>query len=187
MKNPTGIIQWSSRFVRCSDCGLKKRCLPKNLSEQEITALEAIVAARHSYRRGEYLYHFGDCLTDLTIIKSGSAKTELISETGEGQIVGFHFPGDLLGIDSLNSNPARSSVVFLKDSTVCTIPWLSFKSLSTQAPQLQLSIMTRLSSELSGSHELMLARNHYSAEQRMACSCWTWLLASVSADYPMSS
>lgn len=168
MKNQSGVVQWPNKIIRCHDCGLKKLCFPKNLSEQEIAALEGIIASSHSYQRGDYLCRTGDYLSNLIIIKSGSVKTELISETGAGQIVGFHFPGDLLGLDSLSNRQNLLSVVFLENSNICTIPYQAFNTLSDQIPQLHKETITRLSDEIAFSHELMLSINNYSAEQRVA-------------------
>jgi len=161
-------IQWSRKLVKCSDCGLQKLCLPKNLKQPEIDKLEALVTSNRSFQKGDYLYHTADKLPDLIVVKSGSAKTELISETGAVQIVGFYFPGDLLGLDSIASHQAVSSVVFLEDSSICTIPYPTFTVLSQQMPELHDELITRLSLEIVSNHEAMLALNNHSAEQLFA-------------------
>lgn len=166
MKNQSGFIHWPLKPIKCSTCGLKKLCFAKNLNEQETSALEAIIAENQNYKRRDYLYHVGNCITDLVVIKSGSAKTVLLSEDGSEQIVNFHFAGDLLGLDSLADKHSLSAVVFLEDSNICRIPYPAFNALSEQTPQLHAEIITRLSNQIASGHELMLSINHHSAEQR---------------------
>ncbi len=168
MKNQSGFIPWPFKSIKCSACGLKKLCFAKNLNAQETSALEAIIAENQSYQRRDYLYHVGNCITDLVVIKSGSAKTKLLSEDGSEQIVNFHFASDLLGLDSLADKHSLSAVVFLEDSNICRIPYPAFNALSAQTPQLHAEIITRLSNQIASGHELMLSINHHSAEQRFA-------------------
>jgi len=168
MKKQPGPILWSRRLIKCSVCGLQNLCFPRNLKPTELDKLEAIVTSNRSFLKGDYLYHSADKLVDLIVIKSGSAKTELISEAGTAQIVGFYFPGDLLGLDSIASHHAVSSVVFLEDSSICTLPYPLFTRLSQQMPQLHEDIISRLSLEIVNCHEAMLALNNHSAEQLFA-------------------
>lgn len=166
--NPPYANPWTNKVIKCQDCGLKKLCFPKNLAAAEIQALEAIITRSQSYSKGDCLYHAGDLLSDLIIIKSGSAKTERVAETGAAQIVSFHLAGDLLGLDSLSKRKAVSSVTFLENSCVCVIPYPAFNALSEAAPQLQEEIISRLCEEIANSHNLMLAMNNYTADQRVA-------------------
>ncbi|NOS88929.1 MAG: helix-turn-helix domain-containing protein [Methylococcaceae bacterium] len=158
---------WSNHSVKCHDCGLKKQCFPNTLSQQETLALENIVTSHYGYQRNDYLYHAGDFLNKLVIIKSGSAKTELVSEYGAEQLVGFHFSGDLLGLDCTSHKRTLTSVVFLENASVCTIPYQAFNVLSEQIPQLHYEMMRRLHDEVSMSQQLILAMNNHSAEQRV--------------------
>ena len=168
MKNPNCPIHLLNKVSNCHECGLRKRCFPLRLSEQEVNVLEAIAKRHHGYQKGDYLYRAGEYLSDLYILKSGSTKTELISESGTAQIVSFHFPGALLGLDSMSDHQALTSVIFLENCNVCAIPYTAFTTLSAQIPQLQEDIISRLSADIAHCHELMLSTNNYTAEQRVA-------------------
>ena len=55
-------------------------------------------------------------------IKSGSVKTFVTNQTGEEQILNFHGPGDIIGLDGLPSNQHSSTALSLETSSACAVP-----------------------------------------------------------------
>lgn len=167
MRNEISFMQRSENVVKCHDCGLRRGCFPKHLSAPQIAALEGIIGDNHSYQRGDFLYRGGDFLHKLIVVKSGSIKCGLLSEHGAEQIVGFHFAGDLLGLDYSSNRQTLTSAEALETTHICTIPYPSFVELGNQIPELHKEMVTRLSNEIAASQQLMLSMNNHSAEQRV--------------------
>ena len=89
---------------------------------QEIAEFEKTLTKNHSYRRGEHLDQFDKSLPILGMLKSGSARTELLSATGERHIIGFHLTGDFIGfgIANLDELDLHTACIFLSlPSFVC--------------------------------------------------------------------
>ncbi|MFJ4292615.1 helix-turn-helix domain-containing protein [Cupriavidus sp. NPDC089707] len=72
-------------------------------------------------RKGQPLYLIGDPATALYAIRVGTVKTHVTSEDGRTQVVGFHFPGELVGLDSLARTRYVSYATALEDTELCVI------------------------------------------------------------------
>jgi CRP/FNR family transcriptional regulator len=70
-------------------------------------------------RKGEFLYLLGDPVTSLYAIRAGTVKTHVTTEDGRTQVVGFHFPGDIVGLDSLARPHYASYATALEDTKLC--------------------------------------------------------------------
>ena len=168
MKKQSEVIHYPLQFVKCKDCGVKKLCFTRGLSDQDVKTVQANVTSHHSYGRGDYLFFAGDSVHNLFVIKSGSAKSNHFSSDGMEQVLGFHLPGEILGLDSLADYKYKSSVVFLENSRVCAIPYPAFESISNKIPELNHYLISRLSADIEHGHELQATIKHNLAEERVA-------------------
>lgn len=103
----------------CHTCVRQNDCIVCKIKKYSIS-LEPI----HSqlFRVNDYLFHVGDTLESLYVIKSGSVKTFITNETGEEQILNFYGPGDVLGLDGLPTNQHISTALSLETSSACAVP-----------------------------------------------------------------
>ncbi|CAN7553810.1 cyclic nucleotide-binding domain-containing protein [Cupriavidus necator] len=69
-------------------------------------------------RKGQCLYLLGDPVTSLYAIRVGTVKTHVTTEDGRTHVVGFHFPGDLVGLDSL-AHPYYASYATALETPSC--------------------------------------------------------------------
>ena len=81
---------------------------------------------------GSSVCRTGDEHEGIFVIKSGAAKSSLISMDSGEQILAFHLPGDLLGLDSLATGRYGSTVTTLERSTVCKLPARQLDDLITR-------------------------------------------------------
>ena len=72
-------------------------------------------------RKGQPLYLIGDPVTALYAIRFGTVKTHVTTEDGRTHVVGFHFPGELVGLDSLARPRYVSYATALEDTRLCVI------------------------------------------------------------------
>ncbi|CAQ71941.1 putative transcriptional regulator, CAP CRP domains [Cupriavidus taiwanensis LMG 19424] len=70
-------------------------------------------------RKGEFLYLLGDPVTSVYAIRVGTIKTHVTTEDGRTQVVAFHFPGDMVGLDSLVRPHYASYATALEDTKLC--------------------------------------------------------------------
>lgn len=125
----------------CTHCSLQQLCLPAGIRPDELQRLDDIVRRRRPVERGERLFHLGDPLTAVYVARDGAFKTVSVSESGEEQIIGFHLPGELVGLDALGAGEHRCEAVALTTANVCEVPFDQLASVAAQVPGLQQQLL----------------------------------------------
>ena len=169
-KTAARVINISSMKAACKDCSLRELCLPLGLSEPDISSLDKMVKRRRVLKKGEMLYRFGDPLHSLYAIRNGALKTTGLIEDGRAQITGFYLPGELLGIDAINTDHHPCSAEALEASEVCEIPYDALEALAQEVPGLQHQLLRIMSREIVRDEEMLMMLGRMSAEERLA-SC----------------
>lgn len=149
----------------CGTCTLSELCLPMGLPHDDMRRLETLIAPRGPIQEGEHLFRIGDPLRALFAVRGGFFKTYLIEPTGREQVLGFHLPGELIGLDAIWPQKHQCNAVALNTATVCELPYGAITDLSQQLPGLQQSMLRLLSKELALSHSLA---GDFTAEERVA-------------------
>lgn len=163
------IIHFAKKIVHCEDCGSRKLCFASFLNPPENERLISIIDKVQAYSKGQHLFRTGEKARNIYIIKSGVAKSYLLSDNGDEQVIGFNFPGEILGLDDLTSESYSSGIVFLENANVCIIAKSACEKLAQDIPQLSHNIINRLNKEIKQAHQQQLIINHLTAEQRIAC------------------
>lgn len=152
----------------CSHCGLNQLCLPVALSEADMEQLETIVDRRKPLKRGSHLYRAGDEFKAIYAVRSGSLKTFVVTEAGEEQVTGFHLPGELIGLDAINSWVHPCSASALETASVCALPFEQLEHLAADIPGLQRQLLRLMSKEIFADQEMLFAMARRTAEERLA-------------------
>lgn len=157
-----------SKFtVSCQNCGLNELCIPHALTDSEMDEVDSIVKRGKPLHRGDYLYNTGDKFTSLFAVRSGSIKVFSIDDDGEEQVVGFYLPGEILGMDAIDSAVHACTAKAMETSSVCEIPYKSVESLAAEIRNLQVHMYRLLSREIRVDHELQLLLAKKTAEERI--------------------
>lgn len=125
----------------CAHCSLQQLCLPAGISAEELQRLDDIVRRRRPVERGERLFRPGDAMNAVYVARDGAFKTVTISEEGEEQVVGFHLPGELIGLDALGAGEHRCEAVALTTANVCEVPFDQLANVASQIPGLQQQLL----------------------------------------------
>ena len=170
MSNIASIYPQSPAPVRgtCTGCGLLLWCLPANLSSREYAQLDAVMEHRRFLKRDSALFLAGDTLDSLYIVNSGSVKTLIADVEGRAQVTGFSMPGDLVGIEAIDSGRYPCDVITLEDSSCCGISYENLRRLSQNIPALQLHVHRMMSREITRDYGLMFLLGSMGAEERIA-------------------
>ncbi|HYW93446.1 MAG TPA: fumarate/nitrate reduction transcriptional regulator Fnr [Gammaproteobacteria bacterium] len=162
----------------CSGCSLRQLCLPYGVAENDLDQLEQIVSRRKPVAAGHALFHQGEKLGALYAVRSGSVKTHALSRDGNEQITGFHFPGELVGLDALSADVHGCTATTLETTTVCAIPFDRLDELAGRIPGLRRQLLRLMSRELVADEQMLLLVGQKTAEQRLAA-----LLLSISSRF----
>jgi CRP/FNR family transcriptional regulator len=125
----------------CARCSLHELCLPASIGDEDLHRLDDIVRSRRPLQPGDRLYRTGQPLTSLYVAREGAFKTVTESEQGDAQVLGFHLPGELIGLDGLGGGEHAVDAVALTRAEVCEIPLPQLESIARQLPGLQRQLM----------------------------------------------
>ena len=152
----------------CGSCCLRGVCLPCGMTESELTRFDELISTKRKVARGATLYRAGERFEAIYAVRSGGFKTVGNSRHGDEKITGFHLPGEMLGLDAINSAQHEYDAVALEDSEVCVFPFAQLESAAMKTPALQHQLFRVLSSDISRDQGLMLLLGAMNAEQRLA-------------------
>jgi CRP/FNR family transcriptional regulator len=162
------LLDFASLKVACRDCSLSRLCLPMSLDGREMARLDEVLRRPRPLRRGEHLFRNGDRFHAIYAIRAGSAKTYAACDDGSEQVVGFHLPGELVGLDALEGERHVCCARALETTSVCELPYERLQDLAQQLPSLQRHFFKLLSQELARDEAMLLLLGKATAEERLA-------------------
>ena len=162
------VIDFSKIKATCTNCNLQELCLPHGLQAADLEKLEHVVKGSHPIEKGKHIFRTEDPFESFYAVRSGSVKVYVINESGEEQVIGFYFPGEIIGFDGIEHHKHVSSAISLETTTFCSLPYDKINEICMQIPDLQNQMFRLLSREISNENQLLLTINKRSAEERIA-------------------
>lgn len=134
----------------------------------DLHRLDSLVHDKRPLARGQTLFRQADAAPSLYVVRSGSLKTFIQDRAGNVQVVGFHLPGEILGMGGLGRGRYIGTAEALERSTVCEIVYARLQPLLSQMPALhkQLARFISRRAELDQGHLVMMGKLH--AQERLA-------------------
>jgi CRP/FNR family transcriptional regulator len=149
----------------CSTCSLGELCLPMGLERHDVERLEGIVATRGPLHEGDHLFRVDDPFKALYAVRSGYVKTYIIDDSGREQVLGFHLPGELVGLDAIYPNRHQCNAIVLDTASVCEMPYGEVARLAMEVPGLQQQMFRLMSKDIGGAFS---QAGDHSAEEKLA-------------------
>ena len=162
------VISLETIRVACKNCSLSSLCLPMGLTQEDVDRLDEIVKRARPLHRGDFLFREGDRFNSLYVVKTGSVKTFAPSPEGGEQVLGFHLPGEIIGLDAIDKDMHACSARVLETSAICEIPFVRLEELTTSIPSLQHQMYRLLSKEIGQDTDMLLLLGKKNAEERLA-------------------
>ncbi len=164
---PTAAELSNISIFRCSNCMRAESCFG--------AALDGAICNRHGeslpvldiFARGKHLYSVDDKVEQIYIVRSGAVKTYHLTADGEEQIVGFHLPGDVVGIDAVATGTFQSSAVAIAVTEVCRLPISAIHGRSAESLSFRQAVLGGVGREIQRLHRLLYLER-CTAEQRLA-------------------
>lgn len=147
---------------------MSELCLPRGLSKDHLETLDSVARRSRPLQRDETIFRAGETMSSLFAVRSGSFKLFTTSDEGSEQIIGFYFPGEIMGLDGLDNDRHACTAMALETSTVCSFPVANLKTICQQVPALQDQIFRVMGREISAENELLLTISKKNADERIA-------------------
>ena len=162
------VVSLENIKVACKNCSLSSLCLPMALAPEDVERLDEIVKRNRPLHRGDHLFREADPFKALYIVKTGSVKTYAPVQDGGEQVLGFHLPGEIIGLDAIQKGEHGCSARVLETTAVCEIPFEQLEELSSSIASLQHQMFKLLSKEIGQDTEMLLLLGKRNAEERLA-------------------
>jgi CRP/FNR family transcriptional regulator len=152
----------------CENCWLRVLCLHMGLAPEGLDRLDNVIKRSRPLLRGEHLFRKGEPFRSVYVVKGGSVKTYIRDADGDAQVLGFHLPGEIIGLDAIEKNTHACSAKALDTSAICEIPYRRLEELRATTPSLQHQMYRLLRKEIAHDNELLLLLTNKNAQERLA-------------------
>lgn len=164
----------------CAGCSMARFCLVGEPGPDSRGLAEVLAHRVIRLRKGEPLYLLGDPVAALFAIRVGTIKTHVATEDGRTQVVGFHFPGDMVGLDSVCRGRYASYATALEDTKVCMIPMDALRTLALSTPALATRVFLALDRQAQRARAVQTLLALMTAEERLV-TFLLWISEGLSA------
>jgi CRP/FNR family transcriptional regulator len=149
----------------CSACTLAPLCLPTGLGRPDLERMDGLVTRSAPLHEGDHLCRVGDPFEAVYAVRSGSFKTYTVDSEGREHVLGFHLPGELMGLKAIYPKHHIANTVALDTATVCVLPYSDLTKLAMDVPELQAQLLRLMSKDLAGAYTMA---GDFTAEERLA-------------------
>ncbi|MGK0463389.1 MAG: CRP/FNR family transcriptional regulator [Candidatus Azotimanducaceae bacterium] len=153
--------------VSCRACSLNALCVPHSLTDREVEVVNASVKRGKPVQRNKTIFEVGDKFASLYVVRSGAIKTYSIDQEGDERVISFYLPGEMFGLDAIDSGHHISSAKALETTAICEIPYDRLDVLTSKIHNLQTHMYRLLSKEISDDQRLQLLLTKKSSEERI--------------------
>jgi CRP/FNR family transcriptional regulator len=153
------------QFHFCSTCAFSQACLSEGMDKAALRELHILVEHVGPFAAGGHLFREGDPFTSIAAVRGGTVKTYVVDRDGREQVLGFHLPGEVIGLRAIDAERYPCNAVALDDVTLCWFSFARMAELAARLPGLQKQLFRLLSRDIGTA--LLLAGDH-SADERLA-------------------
>lgn len=152
-------------FHFCTTCAFSQACLSQGYAKSDLAALHLLVDHAGPFKPGEHLFREGDAFNAIAAVRGGTVKTFINDVAGNEQVLGFHLPGEVIGLSGIHTEHYPCNAVALDTVTLCRFSFPQLSMLATRMPGLQQQLFKLLSLDIGKAS--LLAGDH-TADERLA-------------------
>lgn len=140
-------VKQVTNFVDCDNCAMQPVCVPVKAGKTEISLMESYLSKRNMIANSEALFEAFEPLTAIYAVCSGSFKLTEITKEGKEKIIGFRFPGELIGEDAIHSQQYNYNAISVGNASVCKVKLEELFACGKMIPEIQLNLIKLLSKQ----------------------------------------
>ena len=149
----------------CSTCAFSQACLSEGMDKSALMDLHGLVEHVGPLHAGEHVFREGDSFEAIAAVRAGTVKTYVIDRDGHEQVLGFHLPGEVIGLNAIDGDRYPCNAVALDTVMLCRFSFPKISVLAARLPGLQQHLFRLMSRDIG---RASLLAGDYSADQRMA-------------------
>lgn len=152
-------------FHFCSTCAFSQACLSEGMDKGALKDLHVLVEHIGPFHAGDHIFREGDSFEAIAAVRAGTVKTCVVDRDGREHVLGFHFPGEVIGLDAIDGDHYPCNAVALDTVMLCRFSFPRIAVLAARIPGIQKQLFRLLSRDIG---RAALLAGDWSADQRMA-------------------
>lgn len=133
---------------RCSGCVVGDLCVAAGSDEKTLVKLDRLLTIGDAVKPSAMVVRRGDPFNYLIAVRQGCFKSFVTDRDGREQVQGFHFAGELIGLDAVQDRRFRANVVALGGASLCELDYDRLLELSACSNSLQSQLFRLFSGRL---------------------------------------
>ncbi len=149
----------------CSTCAFSQACLSEGMDKRALMDLHVLVEHVGPIHAGDHIFREGDPFEAIAAVRTGTVKTYVVDRDGREHVLGFHLPGEVIGLNAIDGEHYPCNAVALDTVMLCRFSFPKIAVLAARLPGLQKHLFRLLSRDIG---RAALLSGDWSADQRMA-------------------
>ncbi len=149
----------------CTTCAFSQACLSQGMDKRALMDLHVLVEHVGPLHAGQHLFREGDPFEAIAAVRAGTVKTYAIDSDGHEHVLGFHLPGEVIGLNAIDGESYPCNAVALDTVMLCRFSFPKISVLAARLPGLQQHLFRLMSRDIGSASQLA---GDWSADQRMA-------------------
>jgi CRP/FNR family transcriptional regulator len=149
----------------CSTCAFGEVCLPGGFDKPALRDLHCLVEHVGPFHAGGNIFRAGEAFESIYAVRAGTVKTSVVDDEGREQVLGFHLPGEMVGLNAIHPARYPCNAIALDTVYVCRFSFPALATLATRLPGIQQQLFRLLSADIG---RAALLAGDYKADERMA-------------------
>lgn len=149
----------------CSTCAFSQACLSEGMDKRALNDLHVLVEHVGPLHAGDHVFREGDRFEAIAAVRAGTVKTYVIDPDGREHVLGFHLPGEVIGLSAIDGEHYPCNAVALDTVMLCRFSFPKMAMLAAKLPGLQRHLFRLLSRDIG---RAALLAGDWSADRRMA-------------------
>jgi CRP/FNR family transcriptional regulator len=152
-------------FTFCSTCAFSQACLSQGMDKSSLRDLHMLVEHVGPFHAGDHVFREGDPFEAIAAVRAGTVKTYSVDRDGREHVLGFHLPGEVIGLNAIAGDRYPCNAVALDTVTLCRFSFPQISVLAARLPGLQQHLFRLLSRDIGNAS---LLAGDWTADERMA-------------------
>ena len=135
------------------------------MDKRALMDLHVLVEHVGPFHAGDHVFREGDPFEAIAAVRAGTVKTYVVDRDGHEHVLGFHLPGEVIGLNAIDGETYPCNAVALDTVMLCRFSFPKIAVLATRLPGLQQQLFRLLSRDIG---RAALLAGDWTADQRMA-------------------
>ncbi len=149
----------------CTTCAFSSACLSQGMDKSALRELHVLVEHIGPFHAGDALFREGDPFEAIAAVRAGTVKTSMSDRDGHEHVLGFHFPGEVIGLNAIDQDRYPCDAIALDTVMLCKFSFPKISVLAARVPGIQRELFRLLSRDIG---RAALLAGDWSADQRVA-------------------